>query len=218
MLCSSPMGVQAQENANMDLQIEEVVNQFKEDFPNADIQVIDGTVHVVLQEENDVPQSRMTSVTSSRGGSFVDFNIPWYEVYQPYCQVYMNKAAVEAAKVQKEKPEIVQYILYEWAAGVTAGVIVAQVEQKYGVRLDQDAVEYLVSNAFKFVGEFDRNSLINAQNASSSGKAYVVYGNYSNGVPFTVYGPWNGNTCTTYMGMNALTWKDGVYYNIYASL
>lgn len=204
------------EGTNDSERIQEAVAQFETDFPDADIRVVDGTVHVVV-DELDMPQTRMTSVTSSAGGSFVDFNIPSYEVYRPYCHVYMNKSAVEAAKIQKQKPEVVEYILYEWAAGVAASTIVSLVKDKYGVQLDLDTVKFLCSNAIKFVGEFDRNSLIDAQNRSTGGKAYVVYGNYSNGVTFKVYGPWNGNTCTTYMGMNALTWKEKVYYNIYAN-
>ncbi len=189
--------------------VQETVQQFERDFPEAKIAVIDGRVHVLVSESN-VPQTRTTVAYNAAGGSFVDFQVASYEVYRPQAQVYMTKDVVDATLLKMSRPDIFQSILGCIAENIATDVIVYLVAVNFGITIPPGVVTAIGFILTEVLPNIDYWSLEAAKNQSSEGKAYVVYGYYSNGTPFTIYGPWSGTRCSTFMNFNA-TWRANNY-------
>ncbi len=193
--------------------------EIQEEIPNAEVRVVDGVLHIVVDDYSDVPwfnaavqSSRTTSVVSSSGGSFREFDIPWYapDGARPYSQVYMNKDVVDALKLQMTEPTICKWIVDQIGQGLTAAAVAALAYSVWGISITSGVVSVIASFLYWVVSNLEYWSLKSAQDSSTTGKVSVVrclspQGNYS-----YIYSAWNNNICTTYCNYDAV-WYAGEY-------
>ncbi len=194
--------------------LQRALEQFEKDFPEADIRVVNNGIHIVVNDITDIPgmsvQPFTTSVTNSNGGSYRNFQVPWYETYFPYSQVYMNREVVDATLIKMSRPDIYNWVKSQIGEGITSAAISAAAVYVWGISIPAAVVSILGSFAYNAAANLDYWSLTNAKAQSSQGKAYVVRGNTNEGVYYVFYAAWTGSSCPTYLGYEA-TWYAGVY-------
>ena len=190
-------------------------------IPNSEATVIDGMIHIVVDDPADVPwmnatiqanSERVTSVVSSKGGTFKDFRIPAFDIggFFPYWQTYMTQDVVNAALIKKGEPSVLQWILDQTVLGVAYSKIAEVASAMLGFTISSTVVSLLAGVFLFVIPTIDYYSLKSAKDRSSTGKVSVVIGDPPNGYPTTMYTPWNNNICTTYHGYEAV-WYEGEY-------
>lgn len=200
--------------------IESNVEKIREEIPDAEIRVVDNVIHIVVDDLSDVPwlntnttnAARLTSVYSSTGGSFREFDLPWYAYmsFAPFSQVYMSKDVVGALMVQMNEPELFDWIVEQIGAGLTTAAISALAAELFGVTVPAGVIGVIGSFLYWVVSNLEYWSLKSAQDKSTTGKVSVVRGTTQDGMYQYIYSPWNDNICETYLGYDA-NWYGGEY-------
>ena len=200
--------------------IERNVSKIRDEIPDAEIRVVDNAIHVVVDDINDVPWfntnttnvAKVTSVYSNKGGTFREFDVPWYEfpIFTPFSQVYMNKDVVDALKLQMTEPEVFDWIVEQIGLGLTTASISRLAAEMFGVTVPSRVITAIAEFLYMVVSSLEYWSLKSAQDNSSTGKVSVVRGIAQGGVYQYIYSPWNSNICDTYLGYEA-NWYEGEY-------
>ena len=204
-----------------DIRFMAAVEKIRAELPNATIRTKDYTIHIVVNDYSEIPwfsfsnreeNSRSTSVTSSTGGSFRDFDVPWYGYlsYVPFSQVYMKKDIVDALKIKLNEPSFAAWIMEQVGQGIAYATIVSLAYSIWGKNINTAIISILASFLYWASTNIEYWSLKNAQDNSVSGKVSVVKGTTVDGYYSYIYSSWNNNTCTTYGGYDA-TWYAGTY-------
>ncbi len=219
-LVGSMLNVQAQEKPKLEYidPVQKAALQLQRDFPDAEIMVSNGMVHVVLDEEtskkltssNNGISTYATIAYSSIGGSYRNFSVPVYETYFPYSQVYMDSNAVTAALLKMVQPNFYAWVIDKSWNGVSNAQITALALKEWGIAVPVGVINVMASMLYWYCSNWDYVALNVAQSRSNQGKAYVVHGNTNEGVYYAFYAAWNGTSCPTYLGYNA-SWYAGVY-------
>jgi len=197
------------------IEIQQEVEKMWQEFPNAEsIRVVDGNIHIVLNSMSDLPSAmittRTTNVTSSDGGSYRDFNVPWSYTWIPYSQVYMNKTVVDGMKLCMTEPTFAAWIADQIGQGLTTAAVSALALATFGVSVPAAVCGVIGSFLYWAGSNVDYWSLKNAQENSTTGKVNLIRGYTYDGYGSTMYIPWNDNNCPTYCGLDA-TWHEGVW-------
>ena len=122
----------------------------------------------------------------------------------------MKKDVVEALKIQMLEPRFYNWVVGQLVAGVATDVIVTLAASLWGMSIRPGIVTAISSFMAWGMSNLEYWSLKSAQDASASGKVYIVRGTVPEGYDSVYYSPWNNNTCVTYAGYDA-DWYGGVY-------
>ena len=205
-------------------EIQEVIADLEKKLPGAEIRVVDETIHIVISDPSDVQMfavntvyplssGRVTSVVSSEGGTFTNFDVPYYMLFQgnfaPHVQSYMPQEIVETIKFGMTYPDIYDFILECFQLDYTQEYIQQLILATFGVSVPIG----IIVNAYVIIdfvlSILDYTALISAQGHSAEGKVSVVRGT-TDGYYSNIYYAWEGNVCSTYAGLDA-DWNPGVY-------
>ena len=203
--------------------IQKTIEHIRATYPDAEISFVDGEFHVVVNEEIPLSEvtadngesvlstnARVSSVTSSIGGSFSDYTYPLFATFLPYSEVFMPKDIVEGALLVMGKPGSAEAIITSIAAGEAASVVAAKINAAYNVNINVRIVNAVVTIGLYVIQNVDYNSLYSASQKSDNGNAYITRGiDVDTSYSITYYRPWNGTTCSTYSGK--AIFEEGVY-------
>ena len=206
--------------AQPDMRIATAIASIKKDLPDAEITVVGDTIHIVVDDFTKVKRfinspasysanaAKTTRATSIEGGSFRNFDIPWYGYlsFIPASEVYMNKDLVDSILLDLNKPDIVKWIV-EQSITSTVSDIVVKLFARYGISLSVKAVNYICSFLYYIAIHLEYWSLQSAQEKSPEGKVSVVYGTLPEGVYTYIYTPWSGDVCVTSCGYPAMWYE-----------
>ena len=196
-------------------ELEAYISELEESLPNAEIYIVDKTIHVVVNDMADVPElqpmlARTTTIVSANGGTYRNFKTPILAGFIPLAQVYANSDITESALITMGQPKVAEYILGALAAGKAPDIVAAGVKAAFGITLKVSVVAsfVLIDGIAKNV---EYNALRDARDLSSTGKVMVVRGLIPvDGYTTCYYSPWENNVCSSYAGYDA-TWHAGVY-------
>ena len=209
-------------SGEMDSSLKKAVERIQKELPRAEIRTVGNTIHIVVDDISDIVwlnnasriEINRSAESSSIGGSFRYYNVPFYATYIPYIHSYLNENIVEALKIQLSEPNIYAWILSAAAEGLTNAAIAIMVESVWGITIPVGVIAIITSLLFYAGSNLEYWSLVSAQNNSLTGKVSVVKGMSIDGYSSFIYSPWNNNTCTSYAGYDA-SWHEGVYDIIY---
>ena len=228
MMFSFNLNVFAADNmAAAEMGIQAAAARIVEENPDAEVLVVDNTLHIVVDDLSEIPgfantgivpnASYETSVVSAEGGTFQNFDLPWhaYLGFAPIYQVYMPEDVVDALEITlSDDPlfeQIVETIRSLIASGFATPAIVAAISANFGITISSIVVDLMITWFLEANSNAEYDALVNAQEKSETGKVSVVYGTTTYGYPAYYYSPWDNNVCTTYGGYEAL-WFEGEYH------
>ena len=201
----------------------ERAKEIEASIPNSEVFVIDGNLHIVVDDLADVPgfgysiqpnstSAKVTSVTSSQGGTFRNFDVPWSGTldFNPYKQVYMSKDVTEAVRIMLNERDIFDKIIEGLSKGMTRAAISTMIKSLFNVTVSSSVIGVISSVLSGVIVNLPKIAFNSAYNRSTTGKVSVVWGIPREGNLEFIYSPWNNNVCKTYMGYTA-DWYEGEY-------
>lgn len=212
-ILSVPMNVQAIGTSSRASSIQDAVEIIKNANPDAEIEVIDGIIHVNIavnqmtspqnHREYNIQSNEATTIYAPNGGSWRDFAPPSYMTpgsgYTiPYCVIYLPGDKAEALFHTMSTTGLWDFILDNPLESAGAEAIKTKILQKFGISLSTIQIVFLYSASCVYLYDtVNKNSLDRAMSETSAGKVRIDYTTI-NDVPANYYYSWSGNNVTNH--------------------
>ena len=174
--------------------VEAAIYTIQEMYPDSEIRVVDGELHVVVNEEP-ISVTR-ASEYAPNGGSYRNFKAPSYvtpEMVNPYSMVYLSAALTSDLVYVRNNQSIFNLIIQKSLEGLSAGGIATWLEVSKDIVISEAAIVIVITCAtFAVMRWLDTVSMVKAQSNSSTRKIYIIRSS-ANGVYVNMYYPWNSN-------------------------
>lgn len=190
--------------------LEKAVEMYESMYPNSEIRVVNGEIHVAIAPE-DSSEQRESDVARSvaynaNGGSFHTFRAPaWYvdqNAMRPMTKVYLPKNQAMALYYAKLNPGLLDSVCEQVQDGVSNTNIIQDIQQSYGVTLTSTGIAFLAS--FALIATLTMIDRVGITTAMSNGtkSRLIITKTIAYGVPATTYSHWQENT------ISASPWED----------
>lgn len=178
--------------------LNEVIAQLSEQYPNSEITFVDGTINIILNEEDTPVQTTRQSIYAPRGGTWSNFHPPLAyrldpNLLQPYGIVFLPADLTEALVVSKASDYIEGFIKDKIKEGLGIDEIVELLLSNFGLVWTYAQVYFMAySIATEVYDILNLYGLNQAYQASSEGKISIQFCT-SGGWPTNLYYAWEGN-------------------------